>query len=207
MKVFWVVDLHHSVSHGLWKELIVLQKTATDEFRRQRQIHGKKVSCRKGCDACCHTPFVITEIEAAAIGRAVRAFSAELQQRLREKSRSYIERRATTFKSSGYREGRGELAPSEARLPCPALDEGRCSIYQDRPIVCRLYGVALIHPSYGDRVFACQLNFAPGEHIEDPDLAQRQHQVAGQRAALEAAYSGASGLRFREPITVAHALL
>jgi len=27
------------------------------------------------------------------------------------------------------------------RNPCPKLHNGKCSIYEDRPLVCRLYGV------------------------------------------------------------------
>lgn len=38
-----------------------------------------------------------------------------------------------------------ELLPSSRSgkgKPCPALVEGRCSVYVDRPLICRLYGVA-----------------------------------------------------------------
>jgi Fe-S-cluster containining protein len=201
------VDLHHSVSQHLWKELTVLQTTTGAEFHRQHRLHRRQVGCRKGCDACCHTLFSITEIEAAAISRAVRVLSPDLLEGLRKRSRNYLERRHSILEIYGYREGRGELSPREARLPCPALVEGSCAIYRDRPTLCRLYGVALIHPNQADRVFACQLNFTPGQRIEDSHLRASQQKVSSQRAALDRAYTTAKGRRFHEPVTVAHALL
>lgn len=201
------VDLHHSVLHDLWKELIVLQSIATGEFDRQHRLHRKQIGCRKGCEACCHTLFSITEMEAAAISRAVRGLSPDLLEGLRKRSRSYLERRDAILETYGYREGRGELSPREARLPCPALVEGSCAIYRDRPTLCRLYGVALIHPNQADRVFACQLNFTPGQRIEDSHLRASQQKVSSQREALEQAYATAKGRRFHEPVTVAHALI
>ncbi|WP_371590837.1 YkgJ family cysteine cluster protein [Streptomyces sp. NBC_00470] len=33
-------------------------------------------------------------------------------------------------------------APEGSEKPCPALVDGQCSVYADRPLICRLYGVA-----------------------------------------------------------------
>ena len=207
MKVSSGVDLHHSVSAGPWKELNVLQSATDDEFQRQRRLHRKKVGCRPGCVACCHAPFSISEIEAATIDRELKTLDLQLQQRLRESALEYLVRRKSVLEEHGYREGRGELVPHEMRLPCPALINEHCTVYRARPTLCRAYGVAVMHANYSDRVFACQLNFAPGEQIQDANLTKRQTHLAQQKATADRVYSETGGKRYHEPITVAHALV
>lgn len=207
MNVSSGVDLHHSVSTGPWKELNVLQSAADDEFQRQRRLHRKKVGCRPGCVACCHAPFSISEIEAAAIGRELKMLDLPLQQTLKQSALDFLIRRKSMFSEHGYREGRGELVPQEMRLPCPALVHERCMIYRVPPTLCRVYGAAVMHASYSDRVFACQLNFSPGERIDDAELTKRHALLAQQKVTADRVYTESGGKRYHEPITVAHALV
>jgi Fe-S-cluster containining protein len=87
------------------------------------------------------------------------------------------------------------------------LLNGRCAIYAHRPTLCRRFGAALTHSDDAERVFACQLNFAEGERIDDAQLISGQQEMAKQTLELSRAYVQAGGRRYREPITVAHALL
>jgi uncharacterized protein len=38
--------------------------------------------------------------------------------------------------------GRDVTIPEDAPLICPALEAGRCSVYDSRPLMCRLWGAA-----------------------------------------------------------------
>ena len=57
------------------------------------------------------------------------------------------------------------LPPPGLRLACPALEDGACQIYENRPLMCRKYGMPLYNPQKPEQVFACELNFKPGEEI------------------------------------------
>ena len=85
-----------------------------------------------------------------------------------------------------------------ARLPCPALVDGACSIYERRPVLCHAFGMPLYDPDKPERIMACELNFREGEEIEDPQLVQIQTGIQREWKALRAA-----GGR----MTVAHAVL
>lgn len=80
-------------------------------------------------------------------------------------------------------------------------------IYARRPLLCRLFGAPVEHPSAPGRIFACELNYLPGHPLEDPDFRTAQSKLTAERAAVEAAFESLGGRRYREPITVAHAFL
>lgn len=131
------------------------------EFERNRSLHGIRIQCRPGCTDCCHHLFQITEIEAEYVGKGVRLLDAETRSALEARARAYLE---------SYR----DLSNRRARMPCPALHEGICSIYEFRPLVCHKFGMPIYNPDKPDRILACELNFKAGEEIRDPDLIQIQ---------------------------------
>lgn len=128
------------------------------EFARNRALHGDRIRCGPGCTECCHHVFAISGIEAEQVRRGVEALPDEVRREVEARAVEYIERRLV----------RGE------RLPCPALRDGRCSIYEHRPMMCRKFGMPLFNPDKPDRIFACELNFPDGEEIDDPRLIQIQ---------------------------------
>jgi Fe-S-cluster containining protein len=109
---------------------------------------GRKVSCRTGCAACCRQMVPITEDEARRL--------RDLVERLPEPRRSTIKAR---FEEANRRLAEagllddlrrpGLLSSEEGRalgrayfaqqIPCPFLEEESCSIYSDRPLICREY--------------------------------------------------------------------
>ncbi len=115
---------------------------------KTNEEQGQKISCTKGCGACCRQPVPITETEARHIRTvvenlpeprrtAVRKRFAEARQRL-EKA-GLLEQllhpeeipidKKQTFAMQYFFQG----------IPCPFLEDESCSIYADRPIVCREY--------------------------------------------------------------------
>ncbi|MEO8345026.1 MAG: YkgJ family cysteine cluster protein [Betaproteobacteria bacterium] len=109
---------------------------------------GARVSCRKGCGACCRQLVPIAQVEVEAIRRVV--------QQLPEPRRSVV---ITRFEAACGRLGEAGLlealrAPEKlARekllplgvayfaqgIPCPFLEDESCSIHADRPLSCREY--------------------------------------------------------------------
>jgi Fe-S-cluster containining protein len=156
------------------------------EFALNRALHGDRIRCGPGCTDCCYQIFPISEIEAEEVARGIAALSDESRRQVVSRARQYLERRLV----------RGE------RLPCPALDGGKCSIYEYRPLMCHKFGMPLFNPDQPDRIFACELNFANGEEIHDPDLIQIQTGIHEAWTQLKSEVEGT-----RERLTVAHAIL
>jgi len=110
--------------------------------------NGEPVSCAKGCSACCRGPLVpVTPPEALAILLMVEKMDAPRQGEIRSR---FVDR-AAQLEAAGLadeflRRG-GSPTEEHARvnvrryfelgLMCPFLEEDACSIYEDRPFVCR----------------------------------------------------------------------
>lgn len=75
---------------------------------------GPYSACVPGCDACCRQPVALTQQEAEVIARET---GAKLQQ-------------PAQWSSAGDER--------YVAQPCSFLREGRCTIYEHRPMVCRL---------------------------------------------------------------------
>jgi Fe-S-cluster containining protein len=111
---------------------------------------GSPAACRPGCDACCRQLITISPLEAHAIAEDVHR-SPQLQMRTEaalQKWRSDLAWRLDLndavehFRQadgyvSGPEGGRLEADYWAAGIPCPFLDDGRCSIYEVRPFNCR----------------------------------------------------------------------
>ncbi len=164
------------------------------EFERNRLLHGDRIHCRAGCTDCCHHLFQITEIEAARIAKGVRHLTPQARDALRERARAYLEASA-------------HLPSTGARLACPALDGGVCSIYDDRPLTCHKFGMPLYNPDKPDRIYACELNFKDGEEIEDPDLIQIQTGIHRDWKQLQVEYGDTRKQSAARTLNVARAIL
>jgi uncharacterized protein len=85
-------------------------------FERAQARHGGDMQCGSGCSDCCRVRLTITGVEAAAVRAHVAAMPVEQRRRL------------------------GHADTSR----CAALDDdGRCQIYEARPLVCRSHGAPI----------------------------------------------------------------
>jgi Fe-S-cluster containining protein len=107
---------------------------------------GEKVSCVRGCVACCRHLVPVSETEARRLAEivaalpeprrrdAIRRFDAALQAieagGLGERLRRYAELKEDEIDPIG-------LEYFLLRIPCPFLVDESCSIYKDRPLACR----------------------------------------------------------------------
>ena len=107
------------------------------------------VVCGSGCSHCCHMPTMIYQHEADAMAAAANRKARRLKFRLMP----------WALHAAGAYTGQ----------PCPFLLEGRCSIYDHRPLICRL------HNSLNDDPQDCLIvNGASSKTIRsiDPDFVE-----------------------------------
>ena len=198
---------HHDTANAWLERRRAIEEGYAREFERNRQLHGERIHCRRGCDDCCHQLFQISELEAAQISLGVRELPKAEQARLRERAVRYLEDRARLTAQHGQIESWGALLGEGLRLPCPALEEGACLIYDHRPLICRKFGIPLWNPDRPGRVYACQLNFRDGEEIHDSELIQIQTALHEDSKQLQRDYNRAGGRRDEHPLTVARAIV
>src|SRR5215204_6709152 len=107
---------------------------------------GEKISCKKGCGACCRQLVPISETEARWIGELVDRLPIQKQNKIRDRFTEARRRLAESglldklLHTESWGEGEGwSIAMSYFRLgiPCPFLENEACSIHKDRPIKCR----------------------------------------------------------------------
>jgi len=80
--------------------------------------------CKKGCSDCCHNTAIISELDAMQIAKATGAPLATPQR---------------VFDVNSGDEARRTYASHYAGVACTFLKDNLCSIYADRPVVCRVH--------------------------------------------------------------------
>ncbi|MDX2089176.1 MAG: YkgJ family cysteine cluster protein [Kofleriaceae bacterium] len=139
-------------------------------FARVETRHGDDMQCATGCSDCCHVRLTITSVEAAAVRTALASWPPE--------------RRAA-------------LAANVVGAPadhCAALaPNGRCLIYDVRPVVCRSHGAPIRMRQGGLPVIqSCHRNFT--RVTPDADCVLDQETLSALTLAVDRA-SGGDGSR------------
>jgi Fe-S-cluster containining protein len=90
-----------------------------------------RLDCKEGCSYCCCKPGVLVSIPELLriLDRLETSFDADAIAAVRERARRYVEQLG----------GRSFDEPTNQSFPCPLLDDGRCSVYDVRPLTCRGY--------------------------------------------------------------------
>jgi Fe-S-cluster containining protein len=139
-----------------------LQQMVEDEIARETKI---KVSCAKGCSACCHFEVEVTNYEAEILTDLVKAGHPISRERLTAQSQRKLQ-------DGQWREG-----TRNATNPCVFLGgEGACTIYEHRPVMCRRHSVTSEPINCDTRDAQISLRFFPRVDMlisaanEDPGL-------------------------------------
>jgi len=115
--------------------------------QREAESAGEKVSCRKGCDACCRqmVPLAPTEVFGlAAYLDGLGSAAAPILERF-DRAVEALEERGL---AEPLRQRRGftpaqmqalDRAYFAAQIPCPLLENQACTLHAVRPLVCREY--------------------------------------------------------------------
>jgi len=102
-----------------------LAQNLAEESLAARPPTQQKIACAKGCNYCCHTFVAVTAPEVFRLAETIRGtrIAGMEPDAIRARARPLI-----------------GVSPADrlgARLPCPLLLEGGCSVYRARPLVCR----------------------------------------------------------------------
>lgn len=129
-----------------------------------RARYPTQVTCGAGCFSCCKTRLSVFPLEAEAIRRGAAALGADVVPKLRERLEN----------------DSGPLASY-----CAFLVEGACTIYEDRPLLCRIHGLPNASTTYPPGIVdVCELNFTDmsGDEIAPEAILDWDH--AGKALAL-----------------------
>lgn len=143
-----------------------LLRRADQHFRGVLADQPQNLQCRRGCTLCCYGAFEISAADVALIAEGLVQLEPEQRSRILERAEAMIrEARQPNLREATERE-KHEFFNRSASIPCPALDDsGACSIYENRPLVCRTFGV----PLRDGRNFSgevCELNFTTASDEE-----------------------------------------
>jgi len=144
----------------------------------QSAIPGQ-IACRAGCGACCRGLFDITLLDALLLRESFDRLPEKLRRptidaaldRLAGLRRAWPEFRSP-FLLNGMPDAEWTEMPEDDETPCPLLgDDGRCLVYEARPMTCRLHGlpnIDLSGESFSDAF--CTLNFTGADPLAEPAL-------------------------------------
>jgi len=150
----WQLETTMSVPKGpiVLKEMLPLVQSFADAVvgsaTKTAEQRGEKISCKKGCGACCRQPVPISETEAHLIRDLVERLPHSRQTEIRDRFAQAHQRLAEAgllekllHPESWYKGEGWAVAMSYFRLgiPCPFLENEACSIHPDRPLKCREY--------------------------------------------------------------------
>jgi hypothetical protein len=145
----------------LREHLVTLRTRVDAHFAAALERSPAAMACRAGCDACCRVRFGVFEIEAEPIRAALARIGREDPAR-----RERIRRQVDT-------------------AHCALLVDGRCSVYAERPLICRSQGLPL---AVDGRLDWCPLNFTRAP--PPPESTLRLDALNRPLAAVAQAFSG-----------------
>lgn len=121
-----------------------------EAFQHRVTTRGTGIDCRRGCSWCCHQQVLVMPAEMLLVADYI------------EKNFDNETRAIILQKTVDKDEKVKLLAPEkvlQAKIPCPLLRDGACSVYPVRPMACRIYLSA--------NVDSCLEEF---HHPEKPDV-------------------------------------
>lgn len=109
---------------------------------------GGKISCQKGCGACCRQPVPLAEIETFKIFETVEAMPEPRRSTIKKRFEDgwhhfaeigWFDRLEECFKLAPEERNKVVMEYFHEGVPCPFLEDESCSIHLERPVVCREY--------------------------------------------------------------------
>jgi Fe-S-cluster containining protein len=135
------------------RRLLPIAQSLTDAASRiageDAAAAGRPVTCAAGCGACCRNLVPLGRAEAYHVAAVVAALPEPRRSEVRGRFAAalpVLERAGLLTQARDVAAGRGRweygLEYFRLGIPCPFLEQESCSIYPDRPLVCREYLVS-----------------------------------------------------------------
>ncbi|MCG3174249.1 MAG: hypothetical protein GMKNLPBB_02477 [Myxococcota bacterium] len=120
-------------------------------FAQVMERHAGHMKCRKGCAACCAVSPSFLPVEMDNLRRAFAGLPESLRQ--------------TIAAQAG-------AAAAGVRRECPMLVDNACSVYGQRPVICRTHGLPILFAAEnGEKSLDhCPLNFEGVERIDGASI-------------------------------------
>lgn len=96
-------------------------------FARQQ---GQTISCKLGCEWCCHQPIFALDYELEYLKDYLNKY---LDKNTTNKIRTNAQNKQKQLKNLK------DVNLLNAKYPCPLLNKGICIAYEARPMACRIY--------------------------------------------------------------------
>jgi Fe-S-cluster containining protein len=146
-------------------------------------LAGGEISCGSGCSDCCRGLFDITLLDARYLNHGFQMLDDHTKSSVIEKAQhrvALLQGIWPEFAEPYILNYRPEedweiLMPDSDATPCPLLGEdGRCLVYDYRPMTCRLHGLPLVDLS-GEVLHDewCTLNFNESNPLDMQELRWR----------------------------------
>jgi Fe-S-cluster containining protein len=143
-------------------------------FGRCLRLFPHLISCRTGCSGCCRGLFDITLLDAYYLKLGFDALPESVREPVLQKCRERLQVMRQDWPELDHpyllnhrpEEDWEALMPEDDETPCVLLGEdGRCLVYDHRPMTCRLNGIPFVDVS-GEVMHDewCTMNFIE----EDP---------------------------------------
>jgi Fe-S-cluster containining protein len=124
-----------------------LTQMAEDMAVAEVTAKGDKISCTKGCGACCNQLVPVTQLEARYLVSLVERMPKAKKQKYKARfvetyaqlEQAGITNQLMDHESIGDNYVEFGLNYFHLGIPCPFLEDGSCSIHPERPLRCREY--------------------------------------------------------------------
>lgn len=163
-----------------------LADAMVERARSDLAAMGRPVSCGPRCGMCCRHLVILGEAEALRLARVVRALPRARRAAVEERFQAGLARLEgsgllpellAAFRQAhdGQSLQRMQRAYWDLGILCPFLERGGCTIYEERPLICRQY-LMTTPPA------ACANPFGPQTYLEKALLPM---DLAGAAAAFD----------------------
>ena len=174
-------------------------------FERVGGRYPGALTCGPGCTDCCHRQLTVTGVEAARIELLIARLAPEARETLASRLREREREREGSGAGERVDAGAGERVDAGAGIgeACVALgDDGRCAIYEARPVVCRSHGLPLrfVEPAADGRralpvLDVCPRNFGGRDlGAVDADCVLDQQTLSVLLGAIDALHAKEAGV-------------
>ena len=168
---------------------VSLQEKTSRWFDQASAALLGQLPCEAGCCRCCIGPFPITLLDYRHLREGVNRLPKDQRLAVQQQAVRHVASMEATFpqlQASPFLDTWPDplidrLVETFHDLPCPALDrEGRCLVYESRPLVCRSMGIPTDH---GDTVTgACEVQTAVPIVRLSPTFRTEEHRLAEEEA-------------------------
>lgn len=126
--------------------LVQLRSAIHTHFGQAMQRQPGAMQCKEGCAGCCRSGLSVFGLEAAKIRESLAALSQN----------------APALRDTVRQQGQRALQDPASVSTCPLLVKDRCSVYEERPLICRSHGLPILSDPQGP-IRNCELNFQEEE--------------------------------------------